>query len=197
MRPEIKRGGGGAVHGKGASDRAGRRLEIVTEMQQGGCDGERGRIVAAVGHRRPRMAHARRRIGLVEAASEEAQLQRPRQVAMRGGVVGIELQRLFEEADSDRGVFRHGRHEMRQCPQIEIVGVEARAVCAARVNLGAPNIGLDDSDDGRRDPVLQVEHVLERAVEPVGPKMRAGLRSINWAVMRSRAPALRTPPSST
>jgi hypothetical protein len=34
---------------------------------------------------------------------------------------------------------------------------------------------LDDADDSLGDLILQVEHVLQRAVEPVGPDMRAGL----------------------
>ena len=95
---------------------------------------------------------------------------------MGGGIVGIELQRLFEEAHADRGVFRHDRREMRQCAQIEVIGVEAFGPLALRaLDLGATKIRLDDSDDARGDLVLQIEHVFERAVELVGPKMRAGL----------------------
>ena len=116
---------------------------------------------------------------------------------MRGGVVGIELQRLLEEAHSDRRVFRHGI-QMRQRPQIEIVGVKAFGPLALRaLDLGAAKVRLDDSDDGRRDPVLQIEHVFERAVELVGPDMRAGLGLDQLRRDPQPGRRLRTPPSNT
>ena len=59
--------------------------------------------------------------------------------------------------------------------QIVVVGVEA----LGRLALGPLDLGLleprrDRADDARRHLVLQLEDVLELAVEPVGPEMRAG-----------------------
>src|SRR6516165_2718604 len=48
-----------------------------------------------------------------------------------------------------------------------------------RPRCGSPHLGrlqcrLDDAGDADRDPVLQLEDVLQRAVETVGPQMRTG-----------------------
>ena len=52
--------------------------------------------------------------------------------------------------------------------------------------------------DADRHLVLKLEHVFERAVEAVGPEMRAGFARRSAApVMRTRLPPLRTEPSST
>ena len=88
----------------------------------------------------------------------------------------IELQRLFEVTHADRGVFRHHRGRMRQGAQIEVVGVKAVGpLTLGALNLGAAEIWLDDSDDAMRDLVLQIAHVLDRAVVPIRPQVRARL----------------------
>jgi len=75
--------------------------------------------------------------------------------------------------------------------QIVIVGVEAVGALA----LGALDLGLlqprrDCTDDAGGDEVLQIEDVVEIAVEAIGPQ-------VGCPVMRARFAALRTLPSST
>ena len=69
------------------------------------------------------------------------------------------------------------RCRLRHAAQIVVVGVEA----LGRLALGALDLRLlelwrDRADDALGHPVLQLEDVLERAVEAVGPEMGAGRR---------------------
>ena len=65
---------------------------------------------------------------------------------------------------------------MGQSPEIEIVGVEAvRPLALRALDLGPAEFGSMMPTMSGGDLVLQVEDVLERAVESVGPEMRAGL----------------------
>jgi hypothetical protein len=68
-----------------------------------------GWIVAAMGQCQSCMAHAFDPMHRDEAAAREPRLQAPRELCMRGGVFRIELQCLFEKADRELGILRHGR----------------------------------------------------------------------------------------
>ena len=83
-------------------------------------------------------------------------------------------------------------------PQVKIVGIEAlgRLAGGAR-DFGEAQSRLDRAGDTARHLVLQIEYVIKRAVEPLGPDVCAGAVSISWPAMRTRSPAFRTEPSST
>ena len=87
----------------------------------------------------------------------------------------IDRDRLFEQSQSlDRPLFRY-RIEGRERAQVEIVGAEVgRRPRGGAAHLGGLQCRLDDAGDADRDLVLKLEHVFERAVEAVGPEMRAG-----------------------
>jgi len=67
-----------------------------------------------------------------------------------------------------------GHPEHRIGAQVEVVGGQIGCRSAARASGFSCLQGwLDDTRDAGGDLVLQVEHVFERAVEAVGPEMRA------------------------
>ena len=79
-----------------------------------------------------------------------------------------------------------------------VVGVEVLGrLAASPFDFGLADRRLDRAYDAFGDLVLQVENVLDGAVELVRPEMAAAQASINWPVMRSRFPDLRTLPSKT
>jgi hypothetical protein len=64
---------------------------------------------------------------------------------------------------------------------MKVIGVKVIGPFSLRLlDLGAAKIRFNNGDDGRRDLVLQIQHVFERAIVPVGPQMgaRLGLGSI-------------------
>jgi len=82
----------------------------------------------------------------------------------------VAFDRLIEKAKSLRG-----RCQVQSIStEVQVVGGEVirRAVGGAR-GLGGLQGRLDDAGDAGRDLVLKLENILERAVEPVGPEMRA------------------------
>jgi hypothetical protein len=58
-------------------------------------------------------------------------------------------------------------------------------------------LNLKRGDDVLRNSILEIEHVVDVAVETVGPQMPPSWQSINCAVNLMRLPILRTLPSST
>src|SRR2546426_9633850 len=78
------------------------------------------------------MAHALGPVGLVEARAAEAALTAHGQGRVGHRVVGVELERLFEIADRDGGVFGHGRLRVRQGAEIQVIGAEILWALAAR-----------------------------------------------------------------
>ena len=69
---------------------------------------------------------------------------------------------------------------------------------AERRSLGGLQCRLDDPGDADGHLVLKLEDVFQRAVETVGPEMRAGLRVDQLrGDAHLRSPALRTEPSRT
>src|SRR6516165_6560559 len=61
--------------------------------------------------------------------------------------------------------------------QVQVVGSEVVRWPIGRTSgFGSLQGRLDDPCDTDRNLVLQFENVFERAVEAIGPKMRAGLR---------------------
>ena len=62
-------------------------------------------------------------------------------------------------------------------PQIGIIGAEIACRPASRARgFGRLQRRLDDASNADRDLLLQFEYVFERAVEAVGPQVRAGFR---------------------
>ena len=94
----------------------------------------------------------------------------------RDGVIGVELERLLEKRDRHAALIRHWRLQVGQRAQEQIVGVEILRTLSPRTfDLRAPHGRLDDADHAIGDLILELEHVLERAVAFVGPQVRAGL----------------------
>jgi len=61
--------------------------------------------------------------------------------------------------------------------QIEVVGGQIIGRTAGRTGgLGGSQRRLDHAGDTRCHLVLKVEHIFQRAVKPVGPKMRSAQR---------------------
>src|SRR6266478_4101086 len=89
----------------------------------------------------------------------------------------VDRNRLIEQSQSLENPIFCYRIEGCKRAQVEIVGAEVRC----RPPDGAAYLGLlqcwlDDAGDADRDPVLELKYVLQRAVEAVGPEMRAGQR---------------------
>src|SRR5262249_3391450 len=65
----------------------------------------------------------------------------------------------------------------RNCTEKEVIGIDALGrLPPGALYLGVAQLRLDGTHDGGRDQVLQVENVAHRAVEMIGPDMRAGRR---------------------
>lgn len=100
---------------------------------------------------------------------------RPREERHRGTKPRIERNRPLQHPDRF-GVSGtvHGIHQ-RQRLQVEVVSIETFGTLAARpLDLGLADLRLDPSDHGLGDLVLEIEDVGGRAVELLGPDMRAG-----------------------
>ena len=88
--------------------------------------------------------------------------------------------------------------KVRHAAQIVVVGVEAFGWLALRaLDLGSLELRRDRADDGLGDLILQLENIVERAFEALGPQMRPSGRIDQLPVMRTLCAALRTLPSST
>jgi hypothetical protein len=87
----------------------------------------------------------------------------------------IDRDRLLEQSQSlANPVFRVWKEDRKRA-QVEVVGAEVGGQPrGGAAHLGRLQCRLDDPGDADRDPVLQFEHVFERAVEAVGPEMRTG-----------------------
>jgi hypothetical protein len=83
--------------------------------------------------------------------------------------------------------------------QIEVVGGQVGGRAAGRTpGLGGMQSRLDYDSNVRSHLVLEVENILQRAVELVGPEMCPARRVDQLRrVMRTRSPPLRTEPSRT
>ena len=115
-------------------------------------------------------------VSLVKTPTEEADLHSPCHVGMSRSIALIQLERLFKKVLPDVGICGHDRPEIRQCTKIKIVSPEALWPLAPRAfNLCSLNAWLNDADDSVRDLVLQIEYVLQRAVEFVSPDVRTAL----------------------
>jgi hypothetical protein len=67
--------------------------------------------------------------------------------------------------------------ELRKRAQIEVVRGQVRGrLAAGALDLGLAQLGFDRTGDIGRDLILQLKNVVERAVEAVGPHVRAGRR---------------------
>src|SRR5215469_8512889 len=87
----------------------------------------------------------------------------------------IDEDRLLEQSQSLKGPLSCYWKEDRNRTQIEIVGREIGGRTADRMGgLRSLQGRLNDPGDTGRHLFLEVEHVLQRAVETVGPEMCAG-----------------------
>jgi hypothetical protein len=95
--------------------------------------------------------------------------------AVRGGKFGIELACLGEQCQRLGGGFARQPMNVRHPAQEVVVGVEALGRLArGPLDLGLLELRRDRADHARRHLILQIENVLDAAVEMVGPQMRAG-----------------------
>ena len=81
----------------------------------------------------------------------------------------IARDRLLRKAECLGGLLRR-RPEHRMGAQIEVVGGQISGWAAGRTGgLGGLQRRLDDTGNARRDLVLKLENLFERAVEVLGP----------------------------
>ena len=98
----------------------------------------------------------------------------PRRHRVRGREGRVALDRTVEQAQRFVVSLARALIEVLETAQIVIVGVEAVGALA----LGALDLGLlqprrDCTDDAGGDEVLQIEDVVEIAVEAIGPQVAA------------------------
>ncbi len=94
----------------------------------------------------------------------------------RGPVTRIALDRLLHQTER-LGDLPCRRQEHRGGAQIEVVGGQIVGRSGGRTGgLGGLQCRLDHAGDARGHLVLKLEDIFERAVEPIGPQMRAGHR---------------------
>ena len=108
------------------------------------------------------------------AVSDESQVA-DRRPGKRRPIMPIDRDRLLEQPQSlENSIFRY-RKDGRERAQVEVVGSEViRWPRGGSAHLGRLQCRLNHAGDADRDPVLELEDVLQRAVEAVGPQMRAG-----------------------
>ena len=100
----------------------------------------------------------------------------------RTGKGGILVERPLRELERAEHALGRGVPECSHRPHEGVVGIETGGRLAqAAMDLGLAQVGLDGAGDLHRHPVVQLEDVFERAVEPVRPEMRPVAASINCA----------------
>jgi hypothetical protein len=115
-------------------------------------------------------------VGLVKTAARETNLVAHAKPSVGDGVVRVERERIVQKPRRNLRVGGHRSHDVRHRAQTEIVGAEVIGVLAPRaLDFGFPQARLDDADHLVGDLILEVEHIRDRPVEPVGPQMRARL----------------------
>src|SRR5207248_9805074 len=84
----------------------------------------------------------------------------------------IERQCLPEQLDRLGKILVTSMVNPRQRTQIEVVGVEAFGrLSRGALDLRTTQLGFDRASNARCDLILQLENVVERAVEAVSPDM--------------------------
>src|SRR5262245_50918707 len=93
---------------------------------------------------------------------------------MCGGILGLQLDRLAKQAQRFVSILRHRGKRVGQGTEIKVIGGEiVRPLAPCALDLALPELRLDDAGDTDCDVVLKLKNVFEKAVEPVGPEMRA------------------------
>ena len=116
-------------------------------------------------------------LGILHPAACDELAGAPRRADERGAAIGIARDGLAKQIQPlERGLLAPAAH---QRPRAEIE-VESGQI-GGRARSGAADFRFlqrrfDHAGHAERDFVLQFEHVLHRAVESVGPEMRAGHR---------------------
>ena len=89
-------------------------------------------------------------------------------------VIRIELDRLLEQRKRLGHVGRGSGSDVRQRPQIQVIGVQAVGrLLPGTLDFRPLELGRDRADDVRRHLILKLEDVLQRPIEPIGPDMSA------------------------
>src|SRR5215472_18316298 len=87
--------------------------------------------------------------------------------------MSIDRDRLFKQSQSlENPIFCYWIEDRKRA-QIEIIGAEfGRRARGGSAHLGSLQRRLNDPGDAQCHPVLKVEDIFERAIEPVCPEMR-------------------------
>jgi hypothetical protein len=93
---------------------------------------------------------------------------------MGGCKVGIEFDCLVEQSQRIVIGLAAPLVEARHRAQEVVIGVEACWLALGALDFGLLQLRRDRADDGRGDPILQLENVLDLAVEAIGRNVRAG-----------------------
>src|SRR6266540_4480590 len=113
----------------------------------------------------------------MHTAATKFNMVAPRQGGVSKGIVRVELECLFQQGNSRRRSLRHQFVDKRQCPQDQIIGIEALWPLAFDAfHLERPQSGLDRADNAQGDLVLHLKDVAEQAVVALAPELPAALR---------------------
>src|SRR5437016_3264798 len=116
------------------------------------------------------MADRRCLCGVAEIAPREATQMTIRRKAVGSAVAWIKIQRLIEERDSLGGLLGGKSPRKRQGAEVKVVRFEAFGRLAfGSLNLSLFQPGCDRTHHACSYPVLQIENVLEGALEAVRP----------------------------
>jgi hypothetical protein len=93
---------------------------------------------------------------------------------IRGWKIRVDCKTFFEQAKSFRGVIRRRSVGCRQRPQVVIVGIHVFGAFPLRsLDLGVPQLWFNGADHTFSDTVLQLEDIIQQALDAVGPDVSA------------------------
>src|SRR5262249_23245429 len=94
-----------------------------------------------------------------------------------GRIRWIELQRSLQQGNGLAHALFSVFVKLRERAKVHIVSIEALGrLAGCSLDFGLAELRLDRADNATGDPILQLENVVERAVEAVGPDGRGGGR---------------------
>ena len=99
-------------------------------------------------------------------------LAAPGRVGVRNGIVGIDGERLLQQRQGQLRLVKRLRVHIRKRAQIEVIGIETvRSLAARPLDLRLLQLRSNGADDAGGHLILQVEDVLDSAIETIRPEM--------------------------
>ena len=89
---------------------------------------------------------------------------------MGSGIVRVQFEGVPQKPSCDRNIPNRNHRKVGQSAQIKVISVEAfRSLAAGSFDLGLAKTRLDDADHSFSDLILQLENILQTAIELLGP----------------------------